>query len=132
MGRYLIFLPVLSLLCLVALPYLREPFDRRNRLVYFSLWLGCGLLGVLAYGTIIQGWFFKIPSWFIMSQTALDAFVYKPHAWVLVAAIACGLLVLLPNRLPFLAALVIFFSVALGNQSFGMFKHRRWTRSHQQ
>ena len=107
------------MLCLLALPYFRESFDRRNRLVYLSLWLGCALLGVLAYGAIIQGWFFDIPSWFIMSQPALDVFVYKTNAWILVAAIACGLLGLLPNRLPFLAALVIFFSVASVNSRSG-------------
>lgn len=112
MGRYLIFLPVMSILCLLVIPYLGEPFKRGNRLVYFCLWLVCGILGVLAYGTIIRGWFFEIPSWFIMSQTALDVFAYKAHAGVLAAALVCGLLVLLPNRIPYLAALVMFFSFA--------------------
>ncbi len=112
MGRYLIFLPVMSALCLLVIPNLGEPFKRGGRMVYFCLWLVCGILGVLAYGTIIRGWFFEIPSWFVMSQTALDVFAYKAHVGVLAAALACGLLILLPNRIPYLAALVLFFSFA--------------------
>ena len=112
MGRYLIFLPVMSVLCLLVISYLGEPFKRGNRRVYFYLWLVCGFIGLLSYGTIIRGWFFEIPPWFIMSQTALDVFAYKAHAGVLAAALACGLLVLLPNRIPYLAALVMFFSFA--------------------
>ncbi len=123
MGRYLIFLPALALLCLLVLPYFREPLDRRNRVLYLGLWLGSGLLGVLAYGTIIGGWFFKIPSWFIMTQPALDVFVYKTDVWVLVAAIIFGLLGLLPNRLPLLAALVIFFSIASVTSRSGSFNN---------
>lgn len=112
MGRYLIFVPALSVLCLLAFPYLREPLSSRSRRVYLGIWTGCAALGILAYGVVIGGWFFSIPSWFVMSHTGLGAFFYKSHLLVTAAALLIGLLVFLPNRVLYLTALSVFFAAA--------------------
>jgi len=112
MGRYLIFVPALSLLCLLVFPYLRETLNCQSRRVYLGIWSGCAVLGILAYGVVAGGWFYTIPSWFLMTHTGLGAFFYKSHIVVAVSAILIGLLVFLPNRVLYLTALAVFLSAA--------------------
>jgi hypothetical protein len=112
MGRYLVFLPVMVMIGLLASGYFGERFDRKSRKEYGVIWIASALLGIIAYGTVIGGWFFKITPWFVMAHTGLDAYAYKVSPWILAGAVLIALLVMVPNRTVYFLALVVFTGIA--------------------
>ena len=123
MGRYLVFFPVLVILGLLATGYFGISFNRKNRKLYLGIWLSCSFLGILSYGTIIGGWFFKLTPWFVMGHTGLDVYYYKIHAGMLAAALLTSLLVMLPKRLFYFTALLVFMGFAAVVGRSGLFNN---------